>query len=128
MKKKFLALFVTLALILAPAAFAASAVVPCYRGADAAVVSPLEGEDVTPDDGTGDPNPDDGTGDPNPDDGTDGTPEEPEVPAVPLDTSFQTNLLGFVVLGLVAVCALFALILCICGKRKIATVTKKKKA
>ena len=50
--------------------------------------------------------------------GEQGGDKQPDEPAVPMDTSMKTNIMGYVVLGMVVVCGLFALILMMTDKNK----------
>lgn len=65
----------------------------------------------------------------NNDDNNNGEPEptEPETPRVPMDMTLKTNIVGYVVVALVVVCALFALILVLSDKNKGDTLAASKK-
>lgn len=135
MKKTILNFMLALSLVFAACAFGAQTGYGNDVTADAATIVLAEetdgsgGEEQLPDENEPSENPDgsgEEEGDPSetPDGGEgeekpeDPPAEKPEEPAAPLDTSLNTLMMGIVVLGIVALCAVLTAVLAICGKRK----------
>ena len=127
MKKTILNFMLALSLVFAACAFGAQTGYGYDVTADAATVALAEetdghgGEEQLPNEIEPSENPDESgeeEGEPseNPD-GGEGE-EKPEEPAAPLDTSLDTIMMGIVVLGIVALCAVLTAVLAICGKGK----------
>lgn len=127
MKKTILNFMLALSLVFAACAFGAQTGYGNDVTADAATIVLAEetdgngGEEQLPDENEPSENPDgngEEEGEPSETpDGGEGE-EKPEEPAAPLDTSLDTIMMGIVVLGIVALCAVLTAVLAICGKGK----------
>lgn len=140
--KKLIAFIAAIALFMCTVAFFATAERVVHNTVASAAVVSLDDEtpteDTTPGDDTpsGEDDPNSNPDEENPTEGEEGGEQggeqggentDPGEPAVPMDTSIKTNIIGIVVLGMVVVCALFALILTASDKNKGSSVQKAPK-